>query len=238
MLSDIGERCFELTRRASSEMNMGAPDGSFCSEIAEGPWRSSSTIVLVAEVYSLTLLGPESPFGRFPTVRVDDDWGHADYEPSAASDYVESSSWYLDDSPSFDELPHLLISGHALIRFAAAIGCIFDSEEMIDHLGFFYPSRLGRWGLDAPLSASINGEIDNGPHSRLYQRLIREVARTEIITKTFLELYADFSSVFSWYTSYLQRANRRAQQIVDDSTNRILDICYRPQCSNDEELPF
>lgn len=239
-LCDVAEQCFARATQITLWGDFGDPTpGIWCNSAAEGAWRDSPKIVLVAEVYSLTLVGRHSPFGKFPTARVDDDSGiSGDYEPSDMREYIESDYWYLDDAPADDREPQCLVAGHALIRFATAVGCVFDSAEMIDELGFFYPDRIGLAGLEAPLSASINETIDDGPHSRLYQELIREAARTNLTTRTFLELYDDFSGLFNWYSGWLDRADRRAKQINEAVQDRMLNIYCPPESSVDDELPF
>lgn len=246
LLCDLAQRSFVFTGSVSEELKSWLPDGWSCDQEADGPWRDSPVLVLVAEVYSLLLLGPESPFGRFPSVKIpaDSRFLTGRYEPSEPGEDVEN--WYMDDSDQLQEgvgweIPGLT-AGHALIRFATAIGCVFDSDEMVENLGNFYPERLGRWDLEAPLAASINESVDDGPQSRLYQQLIRESSREGFTARHFLELFEDFADVFGWFEGPIARANVRARQIADNATKTLLGICQCEGCAGagdeDGELRF
>jgi hypothetical protein len=195
--------------------------------------------VLVAELFSLFLLGDESAFGAFPSVQVEIDQWESNCEPSHPEDSIEH--WYLDDSDQLQEgVGHTipgLTSGHALIRLAYAMNIVPEDMNLPETLGFFWPERLGKWSPDAPVSSTLNREIDNGPHSRAYQELIVSACGENMTIGTLCSLIFDFAQLMSWYSGRLSGATDRMTAMREQHFALSQGFCRCDHCVQDE-LPF
>jgi hypothetical protein len=242
MLCDMAERAY-LNMSWTDEVNMSYPDGWSCQRVAIGKWRETPTLVLVAETYSLLLLGPKSVFGHFPSVQIDHEPEYLDFRWEPSEPGTSGESWYLDDSDQLQEgvgweRPGL-VAGHALIRFSYAVGCSYESDLMVEKLGNFYPENLGVWATESSLTVNINRDTDNGPQSRLYQELIVEASKECKTSKDFLEIYESFVDLFGWYGAAITDAHVVGLKICSRTADKILGICSCERCAlNQDELPF